>query len=77
MILSDAMKLAGIGLVIAIPVSLAVNFLMASLIFGIFSIDVAMIAAFTTILLLVVSAACYLPVRRAVRLDPIIALKCE
>jgi putative ABC transport system permease protein len=75
LILWNALKLTGIGLAIAIPVSLAVNRAMASLVFGIVSVDFGVIAAFTAVLLLVALAACYVPARRAMRVDPIIALR--
>jgi len=77
LVLWSALKLTGIGLAIAVPVSLGVNRAMASLVFGIVSIDFGVIAAFTAVLVLVALAACYIPARRAMRVDPIIALRYE
>jgi putative ABC transport system permease protein len=77
LVLWNAMKLTGIGLAIAVPVSLGVNKVMASLVFGIVSMDFGVVAAFTAVLLLVAVAACYIPARRAMRVDPIIALRHE
>jgi putative ABC transport system permease protein len=77
LILGHALKLAAIGLAIALPVSLAVSRAMTSLIFGIVSMDVTILAAFTALLFLVALGAGYLPARRALRVDPMIALRYE
>jgi putative ABC transport system permease protein len=77
LVLRDALKLTGIGLAIAAPLSLAVNRAMASLVFGIVSIDLGIIAGFTALLLAAALAACFLPARRAMRVDPIVALRYE
>jgi putative ABC transport system permease protein len=77
LILGNALKLTGIGLAIAVPLSLAINRAMASLVFGIVSVDLAVIAAFTIVLVLVALAAGYFPARRAMRVDPMVALRHE
>jgi len=50
---------------------------MASLVFGIVSVDFAVIAAFTAVLLLVAVAASYIPARRAMSIYPMAALRNE
>src|SRR5215469_160073 len=77
LILGQALKLTGIGLFIAVPVALAINRAMASLVLGIVSMDVAIIAEFTVMLLFVALAAGYFPARRAMRVDPMISLRYE
>jgi predicted permease len=77
LILGQALKLTGIGLLIAVPVALAINRAMASLVFGIVSMDLAIIAEFTVVLLLVALAAGYFPARRAMRVDPMVSLRYE
>jgi predicted permease len=77
LVLWNAVKLTGIGLAIAVPISLAINRAMASLVFGIVSINFGVIAAFTAVLLLVALAAGYFPARRATRIDPMLALRHE
>jgi ABC-type antimicrobial peptide transport system permease subunit len=47
------------------------------MIFGIVSMDVTILAAFTALLFLVALGAGYLPARRALRVDPMIALRYE
>jgi predicted permease len=77
LILGHALKLTSIGLAIALPVSLAISRAMTSLIFGIVSVDVTILAGFTALLFLVALGAGYLPARRALRVDPMIALRYE
>ncbi len=77
LILGHALKLTAIGLAIALPFSLAVSRAMTSLIFGIVSVDVRILAGFTALLFLVALGAAYLPARRALRVDPMIALRYE
>jgi ABC-type antimicrobial peptide transport system permease subunit len=71
------LKLTGIGLAIGVPIAFAVNRVMNSLIFGIVSINLLMVASFTLLLLVVALAAAYFPARRAMRIDPIVALRYE
>ncbi|HUJ33380.1 MAG TPA: ABC transporter permease [Candidatus Acidoferrum sp.] len=77
LVLGHAMKLTVIGLAIGLPVSLAINRAMSSLVFGIVSIDAAVILEFAAVLVLVALAAGYIPARRAMRVDPMIALRHE
>jgi putative ABC transport system permease protein len=77
LVLGQAVKLTGIGIAIGIPIALGVNRAMSSLIFSIVSINLLLLAGFTTLLLLVALAAAYIPARRAMRVDPIVALRSE
>ena len=77
LILGRSLKLTGIGLAIGIPIVLGVNRLMSSAIFGIMSINLLLLAETTVLLLVVALAAAYIPARRAMRIDPIVALRYE
>jgi putative ABC transport system permease protein len=77
LILGQALKLTGIGLVIAMPCAVAISHTMATLIFGVVSLDFAILGGFTVLLLLVALGAGYLPARRAMSVDPMISLRYE
>ena len=77
LILGQALKLTAIGLAIALPLSFATSQAMASLVFGVVSMDFTILAGFTALLFLVALCAGYLPARRAMRVDPITSLRYE
>jgi putative ABC transport system permease protein len=77
LVLGQAVKLTGIGLAIGVPIAFAVNRAMSSLIFGIVSINPVLLAGVTLLLLVVALTAAYIPARRAMRVDPMVALRHE
>jgi putative ABC transport system permease protein len=77
LILGQALKLTGIGLLIAIPCAIAISRAMASLVFGVVSLDFTILSGFTALLLLVALGAGYLPARRAIGVDPMVSLRYE
>ncbi|HEU5411428.1 MAG TPA: ABC transporter permease [Candidatus Acidoferrales bacterium] len=77
LILAHGARMALIGVAIGIAAALALTRLMASQLFGITAHDPLTFAAVAVILMLVALAACYIPARRAMRVDPIIALRYE
>jgi len=77
LVMGQALKLTCIGLLIAVPSAIAINRLMARLVFGIVSMDLAVIGAFPVALIIVALAAAYFPARRAMRVDPMVALRYE
>jgi putative ABC transport system permease protein len=77
MILAQGAKLAGAGVVIGLAASLGLTRLMANLLFSVSAADPLTFAAVALVLVLVALLACYIPARRALRVDPIIALRYE
>jgi len=75
--LLDGMGPALLGLVVGLAASLEVGRLMRDLLYEIKPLDPAVFAAVASVLLAVASLACFLPARRASRLDPMQALRAE
>jgi predicted permease len=77
LILQESLVLVLIGVVIALPVVLGAGKWISSLLYGVTAVDPAALT-FATILMFVVGMfACYVPARRATRVDPIVALRYE
>ena len=76
-IAARGMRLAVIGLAIGLAVAFVLARVLASLIFGVSANDPLIFAGVPAFLAAVAIAACYLPARRAMRVDPIIALRYE
>lgn len=77
LVLAQGMKLVLLGAVIGIPASLAVARLLSSMLVGLTTTDVLTIAVVTALLIGVTLLACYLPARRATRVDPLETLRYE
>jgi putative ABC transport system permease protein len=77
MILGEAMKMTLIGGAIGLALALALTRAVASLLYGVNASDPATFIAVMILLAAVALVACYLPARRAARVDPAIALRGE
>jgi len=77
MILRSGMMLTLLGLAIGLPIALSLAYALSSLLFGVKVADPVAFVALPLLLAAVATLACYLPARRAVRLDPIAALRHE
>ena len=77
LVLGQGMAVIGIGLVLGLAASFALLRLMRSLLFGIGENDPLTFGAITLVLLVVALIACYVPARRATKVDPLIALRYE
>jgi hypothetical protein len=77
LVLAQGMKLVLLGLLIGIPASLAVARLLSSMLVGFTTGDPLTIGVVTLLLAGVTLLACYLPARRATRVDPLETLRYE
>jgi predicted permease len=77
LMLGEGMKMALVGVAIGIAAALGLTRLMVKMLFGVSTTDPVTFAAVATVLTGVALAACYIPVRRAMRIDPIGALRYE
>jgi predicted permease len=77
MVMRDVLMLVAAGLVIGVPVALALERKASSMLFGLGNVDAASLAAATSILAVVAGVAAYLPARRASQVDPMTALRYE
>jgi ABC-type antimicrobial peptide transport system permease subunit len=71
------MTLAAIGLLVGLPLALGMARAVAGLLYGVAPDDFATFAGVAGILVGVALVACYIPARRAMRVDPMVALRCE
>jgi len=77
LIVGQGMTLALIGLLAGLPLALLMGRAIAGLLYGVAPDDLATFAGVAAILAAVSLAACYIPARRAMRVDPTVALRYE
>ncbi|MEP7272054.1 MAG: ABC transporter permease [Acidobacteriota bacterium] len=75
LVLGQGMRLTAVGIVLGIIGAVSLSRLVSSMLFGISAMDPITIAGVAILFLLVALLACYIPARRATRVDPLIALR--
>ncbi|HET9270466.1 MAG TPA: FtsX-like permease family protein, partial [Vicinamibacterales bacterium] len=77
LVVREGMRLSLVGIAIGLLLACGVGFVMSRILYGVVPIDVPVFGNVTALLLAVSALACYLPARRATRVDPLVALRYE
>ncbi len=77
MVMAEGARIAALGVAIGVPAALLLARLMTKMLYGVSSTDPATFAAVAVAILVVALGASYLPARRAMRVDPMVALRYE
>jgi len=75
LVLTQGLRTAGVGLVLGLAASLGLSRYLQSQLFGVGTRDLSVFGGVTALLFAVAVAACYVPARRATRVDPMVALR--
>jgi predicted permease len=76
-ILREAGRMVGFGIVIGIPIAWMASRLISSMLFGVTAHDPVTAVASMAVLACAAFIAAFLPARRAARVDPLVAIRCE
>ena len=77
MITLQGMRLAAVGIVAGFALSIALSRVLSSVLIGVNGYDVATFVSVPFLLAVVALVACFIPARRATKVDPLVALRYE
>ena len=77
LILAESLRLIFFGVVVGVAAAFALTRMLASMLYGVTSTDPVIFISVTLLLTVIALAACLIPARRAMRIDPMVALRHE
>jgi len=77
LVIAQGIRLTAMGLVIGLAAAYGLTRFMESFLFGVTPTDPLTFVLIALLLALVALVACYVPARRAAKVDPMVALRCE
>jgi ABC-type antimicrobial peptide transport system permease subunit len=77
LVIGEGAVLAGVGLTAGVAMALGLGRVLEGLLFGVSPRDPVILGAVTAVIAVATLLACYIPGRRAVRVDPMVALRAE
>ena len=77
LVVKEGMWLSIVGVAIGLAIALGLGLVLSKVLYGVPSADVGVLAGASALLLSVAALACYVPARRATRVDPLTALRIE
>jgi putative ABC transport system permease protein len=77
MILKEGLKLVALGVALGLSAALALTRLLEGMVYGVNMRDPLIFVLVNILMVAVALTACYIPARRAMRVDPLVALRYE